>query len=57
MGDWTPLGGLGLARHRGAPMATLCFAAKDSLDTSISASLAQEHGGSIGPMTLVTVNT
>ena len=35
---------LATARHLdGAPMATLCFAAKDSLDASISASLAQEH--------------
>ena len=28
----------------GAPMSTLCFAVKDSLDASISASLAHEHG-------------
>lgn len=36
---------LATARHLdGAPMSTLCFAAMDSLDASISASLAQEHG-------------
>ena len=36
---------LATARHLdGAPLSTLCFAAKDSLDASISASLAHEHG-------------
>ncbi|HCL46820.1 MAG TPA: hypothetical protein DHW55_06130 [Flavobacteriales bacterium] len=36
---------LATARHLdGAPLSTLCFAAKDSLDASISGSMAQEHG-------------